>query len=312
LGLLEMNIAADLTELIGNTPLVEINNLNEKGQAKIFAKLESFNPLHSAKDRIALNMIEEAEKEGRLIPHVSTIIEPTSGNTGVGLAYIGAIKGYKVILTMPENMSIERRKLLKALGAEIVLTNTLLGMNEAISKAQELANKIDNAVILDQFNNMANPEAHCKTTGREIWRDTDGRIDVLIATVGTGGTLCGSAKFLKEKNPRIQVIAVEPSESPVLAGGEPSAHGIQGIGAGFVPNTYNSDLVDEIFHVKTEIAIKTAKELACKEGILAGISSGAAMYAASRVAQREANIGKIIVTVFPDTGERYISTELFE
>ncbi len=307
-----MNIAADLTELIGNTPLVEINNLNEKGQAKIFAKLESFNPLHSAKDRIALNMIEEAEKEGRLIPHVSTIIEPTSGNTGVGLAYIGAIKGYKVILTMPENMSIERRKLLKALGAEIVLTNTLLGMNEAISKAQELANKIDNAVILDQFNNMANPEAHCKTTGREIWRDTDGRIDVLIATVGTGGTLCGSAKFLKEKNPRIQVIAVEPSESPVLAGGEPSAHGIQGIGAGFVPNTYNSDLVDEIFHVKTEIAIKTAKELACKEGILAGISSGAAMYAASRVAQREANIGKIIVTVFPDTGERYISTELFE
>lgn len=307
-----MNIATDLTELIGNTPLVEINNLNEKGQAKIFAKLESFNPLHSAKDRIALNMIEEAEKEGRLIPHVSTIIEPTSGNTGVGLAYIGAIKGYKVILTMPENMSIERRKLLKALGAEIVLTNTLLGMNEAISKAQELANKIDNAVILDQFNNMANPDAHCKTTGREIWRDTDGRIDVLIATVGTGGTLCGCAKFLKEKNPRIQVIAVEPSESPVLAGGEPSTHGIQGIGAGFVPNTYNSDLVDEIFHVKTEIAIKTAKELACKEGILAGISSGAAMYAASRVAQREANIGKIIVTVFPDTGERYISTELFE
>ncbi len=307
-----MNVAADLTQLIGNTPLVEINNLNKDGNAKIFAKLESFNPLHSSKDRIALNMIEEAEKEGRLIPNVSTIIEPTSGNTGVALAYIGAIKGYKVILTMPENMSIERRKLLKELGAEIVLTNTLLGMNEAISKAQKLAAKIDNAVILDQFNNMANPDAHCKTTGREIWRDTDGKIDILVATVGTGGTLCGCAKFLKEKNPRIQIVAVEPSESPVLAGGEPSTHGIQGIGAGFVPNTYNAALVDEIFHVKTDIAIKTAKELACKEGILAGISSGAAMYAAYRVSQREANMGKIIVTIFPDTGERYISTELFE
>ena len=209
-------------------------------------------------------------------------------------------------------MSIERRKLLKALGAKIVLTNTLLGMSEAISKAQELAASIDNAVILDQFNNMANPDVHCKTTGREIWRDTDGKVDILIATVGTGGTLCGSAKFLKEKNPRIQIIAVEPTESPVLSGGEPSAHGIQGIGAGFVPNTYNADLVDEIFHVKTDTAIKTAKELACKEGILAGISSGAAMYAASRVSQREANLGKIIVTVFPDTGERYISTELFD
>ena len=307
-----MNIATDLTQLIGNTPLVEINKMNKDGHAKIFAKLESFNPLHSAKDRIALNMIEEAEKEGRLIPNVSTIIEPTSGNTGVGLAYIGAIKGYKVILTMPENMSIERRKLLKALGAEIVLTNTLLGMNEAISKAQELANKIDNAVILDQFNNMANPDAHCKTTGREIWRDTDGKIDILVATVGTGGTLCGCAKFLKEKNPKIQIIAIEPSESPVLAGGEPSTHGIQGIGAGFVPNTYNAALVDEVFHVKSDTAIKTAKELAYKEGILAGISSGAAMYAAGRIALRETNFGKNIVTMFPDTGERYISTELYD
>ena len=307
-----MNIASDLTQLIGNTPLVEINNLNQDGQAKIFAKLESFNPLHSSKDRIALNMIEEAEKEGRLIPNVSTIVEPTSGNTGIALAYIGAIKGYKVILTMPENMSIERRKLLQTLGAKIVLTNTLLGMNEAISKAQEIARKTDNAVILDQFNNMANPDAHCKSTGREIWRDTDGRVDILVASVGTGGTLCGSAKFLKEKNPKIQIVAVEPSESPVLAGGEPSTHGIQGIGAGFVPNTYNSALVDEIFHVKTEIAIKTAKELACKEGILAGISSGAAIYAASRISQREANMGKIIVVILPDTGERYISTELFE
>lgn len=307
-----MNVATDLTQLIGNTPLVEINNLNKTQNAKIFAKLESFNPLHSIKDRIALNMIEEAEKEGRLIPNVSTIIEPTSGNTGIGLAYIGAIKGYKVILTMPENMSLERRKLLKALGAEIVLTNTLLGMNEAISQAQKLANKIDNAVILDQFNNMANPDIHCKTTGREIWRDTDGKVDILVGTVGTGGTLCGCAKFLKEKNPRIQIIAVEPSESPVLAGGEASTHGIQGIGAGFVPNTYTPSLVNEIFHVKTDVAIKTAKELACKEGILAGISSGAAMYAAARVSQREVNMGKIIVTIFPDTGERYISTELFE
>ena len=303
-----MNIANNLTELIGNTPLVKINKLTS---ANIFAKIESFNPAGSIKDRPAFNMIETAEKQG-LINKNTIIIEPTSGNTGIGLAMVCAIKGYKMILTMPETMSIERRKLLKAYGAELVLTDGEKGMQGAVDKAIELSKEYPNSFIPQQFNNPANPKAHIHTTAEEIWKDTDGKIDILIAGVGTGGTISGTAKGLKSHNPNIKAIAVEPESSQVLAGKQAGAHKIQGIGANFIPNNFNKELVDEIFPVKDENAIITARKLATEEGILCGISSGAAMYAAIEIAKRPENINKNIVVILPDLGERYLSSELFE
>ena len=303
-----MNIANNLTELIGNTPLVKINKLSD---ANIFAKLESFNPAGSIKDRPALNMIENAEKQG-LINKNTVIIEPTSGNTGIGLAMICAIKGYKMILTMPETMSIERRKLLKAYGAELVLTDGSKGMQGSVDKAIELSKEYPNSFIPQQFNNPANPKAHIHTTAEEIWKDTDGKIDILVAGVGTGGTISGTAKGLKSHNPNIKAIAVEPESSQVLAGKQAGAHKIQGIGANFIPNNFNKELVDEIFPVKDENAIITARKLATEEGILCGISSGAAMCAAIEIAKRPENINKNIVVILPDLGERYLSSELFE
>ena len=298
-----MNIANNLTELIGNTPLVKINKLTT---ANIFAKIESFNPAGSVKDRPALNMIETAEKQG-LINKDTIIIEPTSGNTGIGLAMVCAIKGYKMILTMPETMSIERRKLLKAYGAELVLTDGEKGMQGSVDKAIELSKEYPNSFIPQQFNNPANPEAHIHTTAEEIWEDTDGKIDILVAGVGTGGTISGTAKGLKSHNPNIKAIAVEPESSQVLAGKQAGAHKIQGIGANFIPRNFNKELVDEIFPVPDENAIITARELATKEGILCGISSGAAMYAAIEIAKRPENKNKNIVVILPDTGERYLN-----
>ena len=303
-----MNIANNLTELIGNTPLVKINKLTT---ANIFAKIESFNPAGSVKDRPALNMIETAEKQG-LINKDTIIIEPTSGNTGIGLAMVCAIKGYKMILTMPETMSIERRKLLKAYGAELVLTDGEKGMQGSVDKAIELSKEYPNSFIPQQFNNPANPKAHIHTTAEEIWKDTDGKIDILVAGVGTGGTISGTAKGLKSHNPNIKAIAVEPESSQVLAGKQAGAHKIQGIGANFIPNNFNKELVDEIFPVKDENAIITARKLATEEGILCGISSGAAMCAAIEIAKRPENINKNIVVILPDLGERYLSSELFE
>lgn len=298
-----MNIANNLTELIGNTPLVKINKLTT---ANIFAKIESFNPAGSVKDRPALNMIETAEKQG-LINKDTIIIEPTSGNTGIGLAMVCAIKGYKMILTMPETMSIERRKLLKAYGAELILTDGEKGMQGSVDKAIELSKEYPNSFIPQQFNNPANPEAHIHTTAEEIWEDTDGKIDILVAGVGTGGTISGTAKGLKSHNPNIKAIAVEPESSQVLAGKQAGAHKIQGIGANFIPRNFNKELVDEIFPVPDENAIITARELATKEGILCGISSGAAMYAAIEIAKRPENKNKNIVVILPDTGERYLN-----
>ena len=303
-----MNIANNLTELIGNTPLVKINKLTS---ANIFAKIESFNPAGSVKDRPAFNMIETAEKQG-LINKDTVIIEPTSGNTGIGLAMVCAIKGYKMILTMPETMSIERRKLLKAYGAELVLTDGEKGMQGSVDKAIELSKKYPNSFIPQQFNNPANPKAHIHTTAEEIWKDTDGKIDILVAGVGTGGTISGTAKGLKSHNPNIKAIAVEPESSQVLSGKQAGTHKIQGIGANFIPNNFNKELVDEIFPVKDENAIITARKLATEEGILCGISSGAAMYAAIEIAKRPENINKNIVVILPDLGERYLSSELFE
>ena len=305
-------IYSKLTELIGNTPLVELNALRrQKGfKARIVAKLESFNPGGSAKDRIALKMIESAERDGLLKPG-ATIIEPTSGNTGVGLAWVSSVKGYKLILTMPETMSIERRNLLKALGAELILTSGAKGMQGAIDKANELAEEIPGAFIPQQFNNPSNPLAHEMTTAEEVWNDTDGKIDLFVASVGTGGTLSGTARKLKQYNESIKAIAVEPSASPVLQGGSAGLHKIQGIGAGFIPKNYDANIVDEIIDITNDDAMETARELAKTEGILAGISSGAALAAAIRVAQREENAGKMIVVILPDTGERYLSTELF-
>ena len=303
-----MKIANNLTELIGNTPLVKINKLSD---ANIFAKLESFNPAGSIKDRPALNMIENAEKQG-LINKNTVIIEPTSGNTGIGLAMICAIKGYKMILTMPETMSIERRKLLKAYGAELVLTDGSKGMQGSVDKAIELSKEYPNSFIPQQFNNPANPEAHVHTTAEEIWNDTDGKIDILVAGVGTGGTISGTAKGLKQHNPDIKAIAVEPKNSQVLVGKEAGIHKIQGIGANFIPNNFDKNVIDEIFPVSDEDAIETARKLATKEGILCGISSGAAMYAAIEIAKRPENINKNIVVILPDLGERYLSSELFE
>lgn len=305
-------IAKKLTELIGNTPLLELNKFSSlKGlEQPIIAKIESFNPGGSVKDRVALAMIEDAEDKGLLKPG-ATIIEPTSGNTGVGLALVAAVKGYKLILTMPETMSIERRNLVKAYGATVKLTSGKEGMKGAIKAAEELRDSIPGSIILQQFENQANPQKHYATTGKEIWRDTDGAVDIFVAGVGTGGTISGVGKYLKEQNPNVKVVAVEPTTSPVLSGGQGGPHKIQGIGAGFIPSTYNSKYVDEIFQVDNDQAILTGRQLAQSEGLLVGISSGAAAFAASELAKRPENKGKRIVTLLPDTGERYLSTVLY-
>ena len=305
-------IAKQLTELVGNTPLMELSNYNQsKGlKARLIVKLESFNPAGSVKDRVALAMIEDAETSGLLKPG-ATIIEPTSGNTGIGLAFVAASKGYKLILTMPDTMSVERRNLLKALGAELVLTPGANGMKGAIARAEELKAATPGAVILQQFDNPANPAMHERTTGQEIWRDTEGHVDIFVAGVGTGGTVSGVGAALKKHNPAVKVVAVEPTDSPVLSGGAPGAHKIQGIGAGFVPKNYNPAVVDEILQVTNDDAIRTGRELAQKEGLLVGISSGAAVSAATRLALLPENEGKTIVALLPDTGERYLSTLLY-
>lgn len=306
-----MRIAEDITKLIGNTPLVQINKLNINGKATVAAKLEFFNPLSSVKDRIGLAMIEEAEKSGVLTKD-SIIIEPTSGNTGIALAFVAAVKGYRLILTMPETMSVERRKMLKVLGAELVLTEGAKGMKGAVAKADELARETKNSFVPQQFNNPANPAIHRKTTAEEVWRDTDGTVDFFIAGVGTGGTITGVGEVLKARKPAVKIIAVEPEASPVLSGGQPGPHKIQGIGAGFIPGVYNGNLIDEVIRVKEEDAGDTARALAKQEGILAGISSGAALWAALQVAQRVENKGKLVVVLLPDTGERYLSTWLWD
>jgi cysteine synthase A len=308
-----MNIHSKLTDLIGNTPLLELTNYNGfyKLGGRLIAKLEYFNPLGSVKDRIALSMVEAAEKSGKITKD-TVLIEPTSGNTGIGLAFVAASKGYKLILTMPETMSVERRSLLKALGAEIVLTPGKDGMKGAIRKAEELFSQFENAFIPQQFENPANPEIHKKTTAEEIWRDTDGQIAAFVSGVGTGGTITGVGEFLKSKNKDIKVIAVEPYDSAVLSGNPPAPHKIQGIGAGFVPSVLNTGIIDEIYKVKNEEAFETSRNLARTEGLLVGISSGAAAFAGTQTAKRPEYKGKIVVTVLPDTGERYLSTALYD
>ena len=305
-------IYESVTELIGGTPILNAKNFAKQAgaNATLLAKLEYFNPAGSVKDRIALAMVEDAEAKGALKPG-ATIIEPTSGNTGVGLAFVSASKGYKLILTMPDTMSVERRNLLKALGAELVLTPGVDGMKGAIAKAEELKANTPGAVILQQFENPANPAVHVRTTGQEIWADTDGRVEIFVAGVGTGGTVSGVGKALKAHNPLIKVVAVEPADSPVLSGGKPGPHKIQGIGAGFIPKTYDASVVDEIVQVQNDDAIRTSRELAIKEGLLVGISSGAAVYAATKLAELPENAGKTIVALLPDTGERYLSTILY-
>lgn len=305
-------IAKRLTGLVGNTPLLELGKYNKSKdlKARLVAKLEYFNPAGSVKDRIALAMIEDAEGKGVLHPE-TIIIEPTSGNTGVGLAFVAASKGYKLILTMPDTMSAERRNLLKALGAELVLTPGADGMKGAIAKAEELKAATPGAVILQQFENPANPNVHLRTTGLEIWRDTEGKVDIFVAGVGTGGTVSGVGEALKMRDPSVKIVAVEPTDSPVLSGGKPGPHKIQGIGAGFVPKTYNPAVVDEIIQVQNDDAIRTSRQLAKEEGLLVGISSGAAVYAATELAKRPENEGKMIVVLLPDTGERYLSTILY-
>lgn len=305
-------IAKKLTDLIGNTPLLELSNYNKKHglSAQVIGKLEYFNPASSVKDRIANAMIEDAEGAGVLKPD-SELIEPTSGNTGIGLAFVAAAKGYKLTLTMPETMSIERRNLLKALGANIVLTPGPEGMKGAIAKAEELQRENPKAVILQQFANPSNPAIHRKTTAEEIWRDTDGKVDIFVSGVGTGGTVSGVGEVLKKYNPNVKIVAVEPADSPVLSGGNPGPHKIQGIGAGFVPKTYDGSVVDEILQVSNDDAIRTSRELAREEGLLVGISSGAAAYAATVLAKKDENKGKNIVVILPDTGERYLSTVLY-
>jgi cysteine synthase A len=305
-------IATQLTQLVGNTPLLELSAYNQSKNlnATIIGKLEYFNPAGSVKDRVALAMIEAAERDGTLTPG-ATIIEPTSGNTGVGLAFVSAVKGYKLILTMPDSMSIERRNLVKAYGATVDLTPGKDGMKGAIARANELKSQIPGSVILQQFENPANPAAHYATTGLEIWRDTDGQVDILVGGIGTGGTVSGAGKRLKEFNPNIKVVAAEPASSPVLSGGQPGPHKIQGIGAGFVPKTYDGAVIDEVITIDNDDAILTSRQLAATEGLLVGISAGASVAAARQLAQRPENKGKKIVAILPDTGERYLSTVLY-
>lgn len=307
-----MKLYEDMTELIGNTPLLRLKKLtDEPDDAKIYGKLEYFNPAGSVKDRIALAVIDKAEKEGKLKPG-SVIIEPTSGNTGIGLAAVGASKGYKVILTMPDTMSVERRKMLKAYGAEVVLTEGSKGMKGAIAKAEELAKETPNSYIPGQFENPANPEMHYKTTGPEIWEDTDGKVEIFVAGVGTGGTISGAGKYLKEKNPTIEIVAVEPKDSAVLSGESAGPHKIQGIGAGFVPDTLDTNIYDKIIQVSNEDAFKTGKEIAQRDGVAVGISAGAAAWAAIELARDPKNKGKMIVAILPDAGDRYLSTPMYD
>lgn len=308
-----MKIYKHVTDLIGNTPLVELSSIEESQNLKavVLGKLEYFNPSGSVKDRIAKAMIDDAEEKG-FLKSDSVIIEPTSGNTGIGLAVVAASRGYRLIITMPETMSLERRKLMQAYGAELVLTDGAMGMKGAIIKAQELSAKIHNSYIPSQFTNPINPDVHFRTTGAEIWNDTDGKVDIFVAGVGTGGTISGVGTYLKSKNPNIKIVAVEPKDSPVLSAGKSGSHQIQGIGAGFIPNTLNTDIYDEIITVDNSEAFETAKLLASSEGILAGISSGAAVWTAVQLAKRPENTGKNIVVLFPDTGERYLSTCMFD
>ncbi|MFH1190831.1 MAG: cysteine synthase A [Candidatus Omnitrophota bacterium] len=304
-------IFSDITKTVGNTPLVKLNRIAEGLGATVLAKIESFNPLSSVKDRIGVAMIEDAEKKG-VLKQGATIIEPTSGNTGVSLAFVAAAKGYKLILTMPDTMSMERRQLLAIFGAQLVLTPGAEGMKGAVKKAEELLKETSNAIMLQQFNNPANPEIHRLTTAEEIWNDTDGKVDILVSGVGTGGTITGISEVIKKRKPCFKAIAVEPDASPVLSGGAPGAHKIQGIGAGFIPQVLNQEIIDEVIRVTNENSGETARRLAKSEGILAGISSGAALWAALEVAKREENKGKVIVVILPDTGERYLTTWLFQ
>lgn len=307
-----MTVYKAISDLIGNTPLVELTHIEEKEglDASVVAKVEFFNPAGSVKDRIAKKMIEDAEKAGKIKPG-ATLIEPTSGNTGIGIASVAAAKGYKAIMTMPETMSVERRNLLKAYGAKVVLTDGKAGMKGAIAKAKELAATIPNSFIPSQFENPSNPQAHYESTGPEIWKDTEGKVDIFVAGVGTGGTVSGTGKYLKDQNPNVKVVAVEPATSPVLSEGHAGPHGIQGIGAGFVPNTLDTSVYDEVFTVTNEQAYETGRLIAHNEGMLVGISSGAATYAAIQIAKRPENKGKTIVVLLPDTGERYLSTPMF-